>query len=72
MIKKVLKDNRGEAYIGHIIGIILSLVVVVFALTYYPVFTLNCRKAPFFRCGDERQGFNYFNKICYIYHCKIT
>ena len=26
--------------------------------------TLNCRKAPFFRCGDERQGFNYFNKIC--------
>ncbi len=35
-------------------------------------FTLNCRKAPFFRCGDERQGFNYFNKICYIYHCKIT
>lgn len=21
------------------------------------VFTKNCRKAPFFRCGDERQGF---------------
>ncbi|MGL6104852.1 ArsA family ATPase [Romboutsia sp.] len=20
------------------------------------IFTINCRKAPFFRCGDERQG----------------
>ena len=47
MIKKVLKDNRGEAYIGHIIGIILSLVVVVFALTYYPVFTLKYELGKF-------------------------
>lgn len=38
MIIKVLKDNKGEAYIGHIIGIFLSLVVIVFSLTYYPVF----------------------------------
>lgn len=38
MVKRVLKDNKGEAYIGHIIGIFLSLVVIVFSLTYYPVF----------------------------------
>ncbi|WP_317412663.1 hypothetical protein [Clostridium baratii] len=25
--------------------------------------TLNCRKAPFFRCGDERQGINYNKNI---------
>ncbi len=47
MIKKVLKDNKGEAYIGFIVGIFLSLIVVVFALKLYPVFIAKAQLNQF-------------------------
>lgn len=43
MIKKILKDNRGEGYIDYAVGFVCFMLIIAFAIQFLPVFTVKQR-----------------------------
>lgn len=46
-LKNILKNNKGEAYIGYIIGILISLLFLVLSLRVLPVFIAKYQMTKF-------------------------